>query len=198
MRYVALLRGLNVGAHNRITMKDLITVFEAVGCKRLETFIQSGNVLFDASATLSRRVPTLVAEKLKEDFDITSPVILRDEKDFAAVLKNNPFLRREPDLATLHVGFLADHPEPARVKALDPKRSPPDEFEVKGREVYFHFPNGLARSKLTNLWFDKELGTLSTVRNWNTVSELARRVCTDLGDRANKPSAKTRVGWVRG
>lgn len=175
MRYVALLRGLNVGAHNRITMKDLLTVFEAVGCKRLETFIQSGNVLFDASAALIRRVPGLVAEKLKEDFDINSPVILRDAKEFPGVVKNNPFLRRG-DVGTLHVGFLASTPEPARVKALDPKRSPPDEFEVKGREVYFHFPNGLGRSKLTNLWFDKELATLSTVRNWNTVLELAKRL----------------------
>ena len=77
---------------------------------------------------------------------------------------------------SLHVGFLADKPEPARVKLLDPKRSPPDEFEVKGREVYFHFPNGLGRSKLTNLWFDKELATLSTVRNWNTVLELSKRL----------------------
>lgn len=176
MRYVALLRGLNVGGHNRITMKNLITVFEGVGCKQLETFIQSGNVLFDASASLIRRVPALVAEKLQEDFEVKSPVILRDEQEFKGVLKNNPFLRRGDDVATLHVGFLADKPEPARVKLLDPKRSPPDEFEVKGREVYFHFPNGLGRSKLTNLWFDKELATLSTVRNWNTVLELSKRL----------------------
>ena len=176
MRYVALLRGLNVGAHNRIKMPDLVALFADAGCARLETFIQSGNVLFDANAALSRKVPALVAALLKKNFDIESPVVLRDAAELSAVVKGNPFLRRGDDVATLHVGFLAAKPEAARVNALDPKRSPPDEFQVMGREIYFHFPGGLGRSKLTNAWFDSQLKTVSTVRNWNTVLELAKRL----------------------
>jgi uncharacterized protein (DUF1697 family) len=175
MIYVALLRGLNVGAHNRIGMKDLAAVFEAAGCADVETYIQSGNVLFTAKAAVVRQVPALVAAALQNDFEVDSPVVLRDATELAAVVKGNPFLKRGEDLSTLHVGFLATAPEPARVKALDPARSPPDEFVVKGRELYLHFPKGLGRSKLTNAWFDKQLDTLSTVRNWNTVLELTRR-----------------------
>ena len=176
MRSVALLRGLNVGAHNRISMKDLLSVFESVGCTGLESYIQSGNVLFDASAALLKKVPALVEAALVKDFEISSPVVVRDGKELAAVVKNNPFLRRGEAPGTLHVGFLLAVPEAARVKALDPNRSPPDEFLVKGRELYLHTPNGLGRTKLSNAWFDSKLGVVSTVRNWNTVLELAQRL----------------------
>jgi uncharacterized protein (DUF1697 family) len=186
MVYLALLRGLNVGAHNRIGMKDLTGVFEAIGCADVETYIQSGNVLFTAKATLVRKVPDLVQTALQEDFEVTSPVVLRDATELAAVVKGNPFLARGEDPSTLHVGFLATVPEPARVKALDPARSPPDEFQVKGRELYLRFPNGLGRSKLTNAWFDRQLATLSTVRNWNTVLELSRRADFSLALRSGE------------
>lgn len=173
MRTVALLRGLNLGAHNRIGMKDLAAVFEGVGCTKVETFIQSGNVLFDASAALLRKVPTLVASALNER-KIDSPVVVRNAKELAAVVKHNPFLKRGAALTALHVGFLLEKPDAALVKALDPLRSAPDEFQVLGGEVYLHLPNGVGRSKLTNAWFDSKLKNLVTVRNWNTVLELNR------------------------
>lgn len=176
MHTVALLRGLNLGAHNRIGMKDLAAVFEGAGCAKVETFIQSGNVLFDANATLLRKVPALVATALKNGFDVTSPVVLRDAKEMAAVVKNNPFLKRGEAPTTLHVGFLLEKPDAALVKALDPLRSAPDEFQVLSREVYLHLPNGVGRSKLTNAWFDSKLKNLMTVRNWNTVLDLTRMV----------------------
>ena len=140
MIFVALLRGLNVGAHNRITMKDLSTVFERAGCADVTTYIQSGNVLFDAPLTLVKRLPGLIAKSLAAEFDITSPVVLRDGKELASVAKNNPFLKRGDDVSTLHVVFLAQQPEAAKAKALDPARSPPDEFVIKGRELYLHCP----------------------------------------------------------
>ena len=175
MRSVALLRGLNVGAHNRIGMKELAAIFERAGCKNIETYLQSGNVLFDASAELTRKVPALVAVAL-EAAGISSPVVQRNGKELAAVVKHNPFLLRGADFAMLHVGFLMAVPDAARVKALDPARSVPDEFEVIGRELFLHTPKGLGRSKLTNAWFDSKLGGLSTIRNWNTVLELTRRL----------------------
>jgi len=68
--------------------------------------------------------------------------------------------------------FLADRPPPGKIAALDPKRSPPDEFEVRGREIYLRCPNGVGRSKLTNEYFDTKLSTTSTMRNWRTVLKL--------------------------
>jgi len=70
------------------------------------------------------------------------------------------------------MGFLANKPSAARIRELDPARSPPDEFEVRGREIHFRCPNGVARSKLTNQYFDSKLATTSTVRNWTTVLKL--------------------------
>lgn len=72
----------------------------------------------------------------------------------------------------LHVAFLAQVPDPARVAALDPDRSPPDRFLVRGAEVYLHLAGGVAGTRLTNAWFDARLATTSTVRNWKTVRDL--------------------------
>ncbi len=174
MIYVAFLRGLNVGGKNRIKMPELIAAFMAAGCEDVGTFIQSGNVLFRASAQTVKRVPQLVSGHLSQEFDINSPVVMRSAKALEGVVSRNPFLKPEVSTQALHVAFLAEVPQKQDAAALDPNRSPPDVFECVGQEVYLHCPNGLARSKLTNAWFDSRLKTVSTVRNWNTVLELAQ------------------------
>jgi uncharacterized protein (DUF1697 family) len=68
--------------------------------------------------------------------------------------------------------FLADEPEKRAVAVLDRDRSPPDEFVVRGKDIYLSCPNGVARTKLTNAWFDRKLVTVSTGRNWRTVLKL--------------------------
>jgi uncharacterized protein (DUF1697 family) len=93
-----------------------------------------------------------------------------------AVVAGHPFPAAEADEQTLHVMFLADPPNPRRVAELDSERSPPDEFVVRGREIYLRLPNGAGRSKLTNADFDTKLATITTVRNWRTVSRLLELV----------------------
>ena len=90
-------------------------------------------------------------------------------EDIAA---HNPFLKPGVDTKTLHVGFLMNKPDKAGVDALDPDRSPPDEFRVRGGEVYLRLPNGMARTKLTSQYFDSRLKTTITARNWATVTKL--------------------------
>lgn len=175
MRAVALLRSLNVGAHNRITMKDLAQVFVDVGCTDVATYIQSGNVVFTASAALLKKLPALVAAKLAAEHQVVSPVVLRDAKQLAAVVAGNPFLRRGEAPSTLHVSFLASAPAAEKVAALDPKRGGADQFEVRGAEVYLFFAQGAGKTKLSAAWFDAKLGVVGTWRNWNTVLELAKR-----------------------
>ncbi|MFZ5444376.1 MAG: DUF1697 domain-containing protein [Myxococcota bacterium] len=172
MKHVALLRGLNLGPHNRIKMPALVEVFERAGCRDVTTYIQSGNVLFEASAALLPKLPTLVAAQL-EALDVRSPVVLRSAKELQATLKKNPFLARGAAVAELHVAFLGATPTKTAAASLDPQRSPPDAFELVGRDLYLHFPKGVARTKLTNAYLDAKLETLSTVRNWNTVTALA-------------------------
>lgn len=170
--HVALLRGINLAGRNRLPMKDLAVMFSNAGCESVATYIQSGNVVFRASPTLARRIPDLIEKAISKSFGYRVPVVTRTGGEMRKIVRANPFLRSGADETTLHVAFLAARPAAARIEVLDPDRSPPDAFAVRGREVYLHCPNGYGRSKLTNGYFDSKLATTSTVRNWRTVLEL--------------------------
>jgi uncharacterized protein (DUF1697 family) len=171
-RYAAMLRGINVGGKNILPMKDLAALFAKAGAREVETYVQSGNVVFDAAASAAARFPALIEAAISKQFGFSSPVILRSAEELAKIAKSHPAHVGGMDTKPLHVMFLADSPDPKRVAALDAKRSPPDTFTVTGREIYLHLPNGVARSKLTNAYFDSRLGTVTTLRNWNTVLRL--------------------------
>jgi len=170
--YVALLRGVNVGGKNKLPMRDLAALLAKAGCTDVRTYIQSGNAVFCATPDLAKRIPQVITEAIARKLGFRVPVVLRSDKEIQAVVDGNPFLKSVTDTKALHVGFLADRPDPRRVAALDPKRSPGDSFEVRGREIFFCLPNGFARTKLTNAYFDSTLATFSTFRNWRTVQTL--------------------------
>lgn len=170
--YIALLRGINVGGKNRLPMKDLATMFVNVGSEAVRTYIQSGNVLFRADPKVAEEIPTLIRASIQREFGYEIPVVTRGAADLEAVVHANPFVRAGAATDKLHVVFLAHTPDEGQVEGLDPDRSPPDEFTVRGREIYLHCPNGMARSKLTNAYFDSRLSTVSTMRNWKTVRKL--------------------------
>ncbi len=172
MAHVALLRGINVGGKNLLPMKDLAALFTAAGCREVTTYIQSGNVVFDAPVKLAARLPALIAEGIAARFGFRVPVLLRTHDELAAIARGNPFLARDPDSAILMVMFLADRPSASAVAALDANRSPPDEFAVRGGEIYLRCPNGFGNSKLSNAYFDGKLKTVSTGRNWRTLLKL--------------------------
>jgi uncharacterized protein (DUF1697 family) len=154
-------------------MKDLKRIFEDAGCADVRTYIQSGNVVYRAGAALARRLPALVEAAIAEAFGYDAPVVTRTAAEMAAIVRANPWAdEAEANPKAVHVGFLREKPAARAVAALDPDRSPPDTFLVRGREIYFHVPNGLGKSKLTNPWFDSRLGTISTMRNWRTVTTL--------------------------
>ncbi|NYF51415.1 DUF1697 domain-containing protein [Tunturiibacter gelidoferens] len=173
LRYVALMRGINVGGKNMLPMKDLVGFFEAAGCGQVATYIQSGNVVFCADDKVVKRLETVIAMKVEERFGLKVPVVLRTASEMKAVVRGNPFLKAGAAEEMLHVSFLADCPGKNLVAGLDAMRSPPDEFAVIGREIYMKLVNGAARTKLTNAYFDSKLQTVSTMRNWRTVLKLA-------------------------
>jgi len=170
--YVALLRGINVGGKHVLPMKDLAAIFNEAKCSGVRTFIQSGNVLFTASADHCAKLPVLLAKKIEQRFGFAAPIIVRNRDEMAQVVGENPFLKHGLPEERLHVYFLADQPSAAAVKSLDPNRSAPDEFRVVGRHIYLHTPNGMGRSKLTSAYFDSKLATICTARNWATVNTL--------------------------
>jgi len=170
--YVALFRGINVGGKNMLPMKDLVAMFTATGASDVRSYIQSGNVVFAGDAAVAKRAPQVVSTAIESRFGFRVPIVVRSSSELAAVARENPFLEAGADVDTLHVGFLADRPSPKNVAALDAKRSPPDSFVVRGREVYLCCPGGMARTKLTNAYFDSKLETTTTMRNWRTVLKL--------------------------
>jgi len=170
--YVALLRGINVGGKNMLPMKDLVAMFVAAECVDVRSYIQSGNVVFRATAGVASRLPAIITAQTEKRFGHKPPVILRTSEQLDAVYRNNPFLKMGAPEELLHVMFLAHQPAPSAVNALDPDRSPPDTFVVRGQEIYLRLPNGGAKSKLTNAYFDSKLATISTIRNWRTVANL--------------------------
>ena len=177
--YVALLRGINVGGNNLLPMKDLAAIFAKAGCSDVSTYIQSGNVVFRADPALAAKLPELISKAIAKGFKMEIPLIVRSAAELRKVAAAHPLAKPGADPKYLNVGFLAKRPDAAALAGLDPKRSPPDVFVVKGSEIYIHFPNGGARSKLTNQYFDSKLGTVSTYRNWNTVLKLLEMAAKD-------------------
>jgi uncharacterized protein (DUF1697 family) len=172
MKHVALLRGINVTGKNKLPMADLVAIFEAVGAKNVATYIQSGNVVFEAPVRLVKRLGEDVPKAIAERFGYDVPVVLRTAAEMEDTRAHSPFLSRTRDHKQLHVMFLRDRPSPAAVAALPLDRSPPDELRVIGSDVFLYLPNGMGRSKITNAWLDRQLGTVSTARNWRTVETL--------------------------
>lgn len=166
MRFVALLRGINVGGNHKLPMVDLAKLFLDHGCTDVTTFIQSGNVVFTAKQPPVAALEAAIVER----FGFASPIVLRTAAELQATLRNNPL---GDDANKLHVAFLRDLPTAAAVAKLDPNRSPGDVFRVVGRDVYFAFAEGAGKTKLTATWLDKALGTVSTWRNWRTTNRLA-------------------------
>ncbi len=171
-RQVVLLRGVNVGGHNRVPMAELAALLTELGCTDVRTFIQSGNAVVGASAALARRLPGAVAAAIEARLGLRVPVIVRSATALAAAVRDNPFVARGAEPSTLHIGFLAEAPSAAAIATLDPDRSPPDAFELRGRELYLCFGKGVATTRLTNAYFDRVLATTTTVRNWSTVNAL--------------------------
>src|SRR5271166_846815 len=177
LAYVALLRGVNVGGARPLPMEALRALFAEAGAKSVESLIQSGNVVFAATEASAPQILADVSARISREFGFTAPMVLRDATAWKRLIDGNPFLRDGADPDTLHAVCLSETPSREALARLDPRRSPGDDFEVRGRDIYPRLPSGVARTKLTNAWFDSKLRVTSTQRNWRTVlklGELAR------------------------
>ena len=170
---ISMLRGVNVGGHNKIKMDALRALYESLGLEDVQSFIQSGNLVF---RTKERDLPALtkrIQNGIERRFGIRPDVILRTCSELRDAIRRNPFAKRrgiEPN--KLLVTFLAADPgTEARQNALRISTGP-EELRIDGREVYIYFPNGMARPKMSWPKMERTLGTSGTGRNWNTVNKL--------------------------
>lgn len=172
-RYVALLRGVNVGGKNKLPMKELAAIFEKTGCNNVQTYIQSGNVIFECADKIEIFQPK-VGRAIERKFGFNPPFLIRKLPELEKIVRENPFLKLGAAESELHVVFLESEPTPEEVAKLEKNRVPPDDFAVHGKEIYLRLPNGAGRSKLAAV----KSKTLATARNWRTVNTLIEMLKT--------------------
>lgn len=167
MRYLALLRAINLGSTNKIAMPDLRKLFVELGHGDAQTHLQTGNVVF----TADRVEPSDLEKRIAADLGVTTTVLLRTAAEMAEVISANPFAD-SADPAKLHVTFLAEPPHRDAVAGVDSLVGESEEYAVVGREVFLHCPNGYGRTKLSNANLEKRLKVTATTRNWKVVNAL--------------------------
>ena len=170
---ISMLRGVNVGGHNRIKMDALRALYEPLGARDIQTYVQSGNVVFRTKRRNLELLSKKIEDRIERRFGFRPDLIIRTPSDLRKVVAGNPFAaRREIDPSRLLVTFLAKDPgAEIRQKILEIKIGP-EEMHSSGREIYVYFPNGVGHSKMPGGLIEKTLKTPGTARNWNTVREL--------------------------
>lgn len=170
MRVVALLRGINLGSSKRIAMAELRALVESLGHTDVETYLQSGNVVFTPGSgvkDLDASLAAAIAEATGHDV----PVVTRTASELAEIVASCPYAVDDP--TRLVVAFLGEAVDLGELALGDLSRYLPDELTIRGREVYVSVPSGQARSKLMEALTRRSLPTTLTVRNWRTVTALA-------------------------
>jgi uncharacterized protein (DUF1697 family) len=170
-RHIVLLRGVNLGAHNRIAMPALREGLTEAGFGDVATYVQSGNVVLTSGSSadvVAREVRKAIADRFGLEID----VVVRTRSELAAIVKRDPLGKVAKDPKRYQVSFLASKPKAEIVRKLEAAAAEPERLVVQGREIYAWHPNGVGRSKLATLLAGKGLGVTATARNWTTVTRL--------------------------
>lgn len=170
--YIAILRGINVSGKNKIKMDALRSMLEGLDIENVQTYIQSGNIVFQKEATDGDVLAQMIHEGILEHFDLTVPVIIRTKEEWESTIQNNPFTPKGYETNKQYFLFLNEAPDAALVEKLKEQEFAPDEWEVKGKELYFYCPGSYGRTKFSNNFFERKLKVTATTRNWKTVQRL--------------------------
>ncbi|MGI9261721.1 MAG: DUF1697 domain-containing protein [Woeseiaceae bacterium] len=169
--WVALLRGINVGGHNRLPMKDLAELLENWGCCDVSTYIQSGNVVFSHAESSAQKLARGIGARIEEQFGFAPAVHLMTVADLEECVARNPFGEAEQDHKSLHLTFLSQPAVKADIETMTALSSGGEKFELTEKVFYLFAPNGIGRSRLAAK-VEKLLGVSTTARNWRTVNKL--------------------------
>ena len=171
---IAILRGINVGGKRRVLMADLKLLFENLGFFNIETYIQSGNVIFDTVSKLTNiEISDTIEKSILDKYGFIVPVIIRSVTELQQTINNNPFYQeKNTEITQLHLTFLKDKPLKENLLKIETYNSYKDEFFIAGKEVYVFCEEKYSQSKFTNNFFENKLKVSATTRNWKTVLKL--------------------------
>lgn len=180
-RWVVLLRGLNVGRANRLTMAELRDALAEAGLPGARTYLQSGNAVVDAPpGTMPDDAATRVAGSVSARTGGAVAVRVLDADTLRRAVDGNPFPAAEERPTSLHLFFLSAAPASGADERLDEVAAPSEAFALRGEVLYLHAPDGIGRSKLA-AGVERRLDVAATARNWRTVAALAKLVEDDAG-----------------
>ena len=170
LRHVSLLRGINVGGHNLVSMARLRALYDALACEDVATYLQSGNVVFRRDRDPAGVGKGGVEKAIKRELGIDVRVLDRSHGDLAGIVEADPFPGADP--SRRFVMFLAAAPGTEIAREIEQVKLGPDESRLIGQEIHLHCPDGIGNSKLPALLTERRLGVTATTRNWRTVSRL--------------------------
>lgn len=173
-KYIAILRGINVGGHRKILMSDLKNLFENLGYQNIRTYIQSGNVIFESLYILDKlKIANQIENAITDRYGYDVPVIVMSDEELVSAIESNPFTKSY-EKERLHLTFLKEIPEPELVVGINKFDFTPDKFKINNNWVFLYCAGKSSDSKMTNKFFENKLKVSSTTRNWNTVLKLAQ------------------------
>lgn len=171
--YVALLRGINVSGQKLIKMDRLRSVFESMSFRQVQTYIQSGNVVFEAEEQATRELGRTIEARLLQEFGFEVAVVVRTIAELEALVQHHPF---EKELAQeegkLYLTLLAEAPQAEAIANLESVQNDVDSFHVGDREVYILCRESYGKSQFSNHFLEKKLKVKATTRNWQTMNKL--------------------------
>ena len=168
--WIGLFRGINVGGHYKVPMKDLVTVLRGLGFEEVRSYIQSGNVVFRASGTAAALIED-IGTAVSRRFGFRPFLVLLDAKQLAQAAAANPFPAAQARPQSLHLWFLQKAPGSASLERLQALRAASEKVALRGKVLYLYAPQGIGRSKFAARAATL-LGVAATARNWRTVTEL--------------------------
>ncbi|MFD1773934.1 DUF1697 domain-containing protein [Paenibacillus rhizophilus] len=179
-KYIALIRGINVGGNKIVKMQDLKTMLQSLGFQNVKTYIQSGNVVFDGGETGEEALKESIEKGIRDTFGFDASVIIRTAEELEAAIANNPFELAEPEeFKRLYVSFLAGELTDEAMERLRPYEDGEDKLRVIGKEMYILYCTKVSDSPLFKVPLEKIMGVSATSRNWNTVNKLAAMAAED-------------------
>lgn len=170
-KYIAILRGINVGGHRKILMADLKLLLNNLGLKECTTYIQSGNVVLSSDLP-ANEIEKAIKQVIFKKYGFDVPVLVRTKTEIEKVFNNNPFLPKETDVSLLYVTFLEAIPNKENLEKLNSIQFEDASQHVIGNHVYIRYVTKSSNSKLTNNLIENKLKITATSRNWKTVTKL--------------------------
>ena len=166
--YISILRGINVSGQKKIKMTDLKLLYEQLGFQNVQTYIQSGNVVFEYQETSPSTLQQLIFNKIQEYYGFKVPNIILTPQEIKEALDRNPF----KEIEKMYFTFLAELPKSDDIQKLSIYNFDNEFYEINNKVIHFHCLDGYRRAKMNNNFFEQQLKVTATTRNLKTTKKL--------------------------